>query len=108
MARRAPAPPKVPTVVKAKPGYVVSSLTIRTTVFLTGLSLTYVKLDAGRLQPEDSYTSEWVGSMAGRSETSGAPARSRWEFAAGWALAMTFRPRAGSEVYQEIIPGPGG
>jgi hypothetical protein len=68
----APAPPAVPTVVKAKPGYVVGNLTIRTGGFLTGLSLTFVKLDGGRLQPEDTYTSDWIGSMEGRIETSGA------------------------------------
>jgi hypothetical protein len=66
-------PAQAPTVVKAKPGYVVGSLTIRTTVFLTGLSLTYVKLEGGKLQPADSYTSEWVGSMQGGMATSGGP-----------------------------------
>jgi hypothetical protein len=62
-------PPATPLVVKAKPGYVVGGFTVRTTGFLTGMSVKFVRLDGNRLQWNDTYTSDWIGSRSGREET---------------------------------------
>src|SRR6202789_4095316 len=49
--------PAKSTVIKAKPGYVVSKIDIRTGLWIDGLSLKFAKLGKDRLILEDSYTS---------------------------------------------------
>ena len=64
-------PPANPTTVKAKPGYVVGAITLRTRLTIDALCLTFMKLDKDRLQVQDRYDSDWVGGQAGRSQTIG-------------------------------------
>jgi hypothetical protein len=47
--------------VKAEFGYAVSSIQLRTGLNIHGLSLTYMRLAGGTLNPDKTYTSEWVG-----------------------------------------------
>jgi hypothetical protein len=49
----------------------VWSISIRTGLGIDGFSLTYMKLDQGRLSAKDSYTSEWVGGPGGGPGTIG-------------------------------------
>lgn len=51
--------------VKAKPGYVVSSMTIRAGGNFDGFSLTYSRLQGKTLRPDDNYNSDWVGHTEG-------------------------------------------
>jgi hypothetical protein len=64
-------PSAAPTTIKAKPGYVVGAVNIRTSASFDGLSVNFVKLDRDRLQTNDNYTSAWIGSADGRPETLG-------------------------------------
>jgi S1-C subfamily serine protease len=45
----------------AKPGYAVGSIMIKTGLGVDGLSVTFMKVTDGKLDPKDSYESEWVG-----------------------------------------------
>jgi hypothetical protein len=56
--------PANPITVKAKEGYVVSSMLIRTGVAIDGFTVTFAKLGANSLDVNDTYTSDAVG--AGR------------------------------------------
>jgi hypothetical protein len=47
--------------VKAEFGYAVSSIQLRTGLNIHGLSLTYMRLAGGTLDPGQSYASQWVG-----------------------------------------------
>ena len=51
------------TVVKvlAKPGYAVGALSLKTGLGIDGLSVTFMKIVDGKLDPKDSYESEWIG-----------------------------------------------
>jgi hypothetical protein len=51
--------------VVAKPGYAVGAITVKTGLGLDGLSITFMKLVGGNLDPKDSYESEWVGGQGG-------------------------------------------
>ncbi|AWM36268.1 Serine protease Do-like HtrA [Gemmata obscuriglobus] len=51
--------------VVAKPGYAVGVLTVRTGLGADGLSITFMKVVDGKLDPKDSYESEWVGGKGG-------------------------------------------
>jgi hypothetical protein len=50
---------------KAESGYAVGAVTIRSGMNLDGLSLTYMRIKGEALDPEQSYTSEWVGRRKG-------------------------------------------
>jgi hypothetical protein len=53
------------TTVKARPGYAVGALTIRTGLAIDGFALTFMKLSRQGLQKDDSYKSDHVGGMGG-------------------------------------------
>ncbi len=54
----------------AQRGYAVGGLTLRSGLNINGLALTYMRIDARGLDPEHSYTSEWVGDRTGGGESS--------------------------------------
>lgn len=46
----------------AKPGYAVGAITAKTKTYVNGIQITFMKLSAdGKLDPADSYTSDWLG-----------------------------------------------
>jgi hypothetical protein len=49
----------------AKPGYAVGAVTIKAGLTVDGLSVTFMKVKDGKLDPSDSYESEWVGGYGG-------------------------------------------
>jgi hypothetical protein len=51
--------------IKAKPGYCVGSLNIQSGARLDGFSVKFMKLENDRLNPDDHYTSDWVGGQGG-------------------------------------------
>jgi S1-C subfamily serine protease len=53
-------------VVKAKPGYAVGAMTVKAGLGLDGMSVTFMKITDGKLDPKDAYESEWVGGKMGR------------------------------------------
>ena len=55
-----------PLTVKAKPGYVVSAISVRTALSLDSLRLTFAKLGKDGLDLSDTYNSEQVGGNGGR------------------------------------------
>ena len=64
--------------VKAKPGYAVGAITVKALAAIDGFSLTFAKIDKDRLDPADTYESDWVGGKGGVAEKtisgSGSPA----------------------------------
>ncbi len=52
---------------KAEPGYAVAAVTLRSGLNMDGLSLTYLRIKGSGLDPEKSYTSEWIGRRKGGS-----------------------------------------
>ncbi|MBN9121576.1 MAG: hypothetical protein J0I06_20915 [Planctomycetes bacterium] len=54
-----------PAKVVAKPGYAVGAITVKTGLGVDGFSLTFMKVTDGKLDPKDSYESEWVGGKGG-------------------------------------------
>ena len=54
-----------PVRVKAKKGYAVGAISAKTGVGIDGLSVTFMKLDKGRLDPDQSYESDWLGGQGG-------------------------------------------
>jgi hypothetical protein len=61
--------PPQSTVVKAKQGYVVSGMTVRTGMLVDGFSLTFARLGTDHLILDDSYESPWIGSQGGSATT---------------------------------------
>jgi hypothetical protein len=57
--------PASPATFKAKAGYVVGSMTIRTALAIDGFSMTFVKLANDGLDSKENYNSDWVGGMGG-------------------------------------------
>lgn len=47
--------------VKAKPGYAVGAVNLKTGLGLDGLSVTFMKFDKARLKKDDAYSSDWLG-----------------------------------------------
>lgn len=45
----------------AKPGYAVGAVNIKAGQFLDGMSITFMKVKDGKLDPGDAYDSEWIG-----------------------------------------------
>jgi S1-C subfamily serine protease len=58
--------PASPITVKAKRGYVVSGLSVRTALAIDGLTITFAKLDKDGLDLSDTYNSQPVGGDGGR------------------------------------------
>jgi hypothetical protein len=54
---------------RAKPGYAVGGVTLHNGLILNGLSLTYMRMSGGALDPQQAYVSEWVGDKAGGGES---------------------------------------
>jgi S1-C subfamily serine protease len=51
--------------VMAKPGYAVGAISMRTGLGLDGVSVTFMRINGDRLDPSDSYESEYVGGPGG-------------------------------------------
>jgi hypothetical protein len=54
----------------AKPGYAVGAIHAKATLALDGFYITYMKIDGNRLDPNDSYNSNWLGGPGGNGPTS--------------------------------------
>jgi hypothetical protein len=52
--------------VVARPGYAVGAITARMGLGIDGFSVTFMKVVGDRLDPKDSYESEWVGNPKSR------------------------------------------
>ncbi len=63
--------PAAPVTVKAKPGYVVSAISVRAALTLDALTLTFAKLGKNGLDLRDTYNSEPVGGNGGRPSSIG-------------------------------------
>src|SRR5262249_2147566 len=46
---------------QANPGYAVGAITLRTGVNIRGMSVTFMRVNGQGLNPQDSYTSDWLG-----------------------------------------------
>ncbi|HEX3148383.1 MAG TPA: serine protease [Gemmataceae bacterium] len=55
--------------VVAKPGYAVGAITTKTGLGLDGLSITFMKVVDGKLDPSDTYESDWIGGQGGGGPT---------------------------------------
>jgi hypothetical protein len=53
--------PGTPKTIKAKEGDAVGAIACKSGLNFDGCSLTFMKIKEGRLDPNDSYESEWVG-----------------------------------------------
>ena len=58
-----------PVRVKAKKGYAVGAISVKTGLGVDGLSVTFMKLEKGRLDPDQSYESDWLGGHGGGGPT---------------------------------------
>ncbi len=58
--------PAAPVTVKAKRGYVVSGLSVRTALAIDALTITFAKLDKDGLDLSDTYESKPIGGNGGR------------------------------------------
>lgn len=61
--------PAVPITIKAKKGYVVSGLSVRTALSLDAITVIFAKLGKDGLDLKDTYNSETVGGNGGRPST---------------------------------------
>jgi hypothetical protein len=52
----------------ARPGYAVGSITVRSGLNINGLSVTFMRIDGTRLNPQKCYESPWVGDRTGGGE----------------------------------------
>jgi hypothetical protein len=63
--------------VEAKPGFAVGAVTIKAGLGVDGMSVTFMEIQEGGLDPKRAYESEWLGGMGGGAPTklagSGAP-----------------------------------
>jgi len=55
--------------VTAKTGYAVAGLSVKVGFAVDGLSITFMKVVDGKLDPKDSYESEWVGVPIGSNKS---------------------------------------
>lgn len=54
------------TTLEAKPGYAVGSIAVNySSEYIHGLSVTFVSIEGGVLNPRDTYTTSWYGSKTG-------------------------------------------
>ena len=51
--------------VVARPGYAVGAINTRTGLLLDAFQLVFMKLKNGRLDPDDSYMTNWLGDPRG-------------------------------------------
>jgi hypothetical protein len=58
-----------PIVLKAKPGYIVGALHIKTATTFDAFAVTFVRFEAGRIVASDNYASPWVGGTSGNTAT---------------------------------------
>jgi hypothetical protein len=58
-----------PTVIKAKPGYVVGAIHLRVGAVFESLAVTFVRFDRDRIQATDTYASAWIGAQGGSAPT---------------------------------------
>jgi hypothetical protein len=54
--------------VRARPGYAVGGITLRTGLNINGLSFTFMRIKGRELDPKRSYTSAWIGDRTGGGE----------------------------------------
>jgi hypothetical protein len=55
--------------VAARPGYAIGAMNVKAGTDVYGFSVTFMKVTGGKLNPKDSYQSEWVGSNPDTPET---------------------------------------
>ncbi|HVS35323.1 MAG TPA: hypothetical protein VMS17_07045, partial [Gemmataceae bacterium] len=55
----------------AADGYAVGGLTLRSGLDINGMSVTFMRIKDGKLDPQDSYESDWVGEKRGGEGTIG-------------------------------------
>jgi hypothetical protein len=63
--------------VEADPGYAVAGVTLRTRIGISGIKVTFQRLNGQTLDPKQSYSSDWVGDAKGGGQsimTKGSPA----------------------------------
>ena len=65
--------PAKPIVIRAKPGYVVGALHLKTASTLDAFAVTFVRFDGHRLVPSDTYSSQWIGGRNGNLASVGGP-----------------------------------
>jgi hypothetical protein len=56
--------------VRARPGYAVGGLTIRSGLNINGLSIMFMRINGATLDPRQTYESDWIGDRTGGSEAS--------------------------------------
>ncbi len=49
----------------AKPGYAVGKVTLRVGLFIDAIKVTFMAIDGQKLNPADSYESDWIGGQGG-------------------------------------------
>jgi hypothetical protein len=53
---------------RARPGYAVGSVTMRTGLNINGLTVTFMRIEGNTLNPDHYYRSDWVGDQSGGNE----------------------------------------
>lgn len=51
--------------VKAKPGYAVGSIYVKSGLVVNGFSVQFMRIKGAKLDPADSYSSQWIGDHTG-------------------------------------------
>src|ERR1043166_4810820 len=64
-------PPANPITTKARPGYIVGAVDLRTGLLMDGFALRFVRLEDGHLDVVDNYQGEWIGGQGGNPGTIG-------------------------------------
>jgi hypothetical protein len=78
------------TTAVAKPGYAVGAINTHTGLTVDGFEMVFMKIDGERLDPDDSYTSPWLGDEKG-----GSPR----DVSSDGKIPVGLQGRAGKEVY---------
>lgn len=81
--------PKNALTAKAKPGYAVGAITVKAGLIANGFSVTFMRIDRDRLDPSDSYESDWLGDDTG----GGAPKRLGGD--GRWVVGVVARQQGG-------------
>ena len=58
-------PSNKPAILRAKPGYAITGLTIKAGLNLDGIRATFMKIDGDRLNPREMYQGAWVSGTKG-------------------------------------------
>jgi hypothetical protein len=61
--------------VMARPGYAVGSINLRQGLIVDAFQLVFQRVEEGRLVPDDSYTSDWIGDPGGGASTASGQGR---------------------------------